>query len=294
MTNNLCLQDQLIRTTARIEAFLPNGTVNFGTGFFFKFPWSVDDREILVLVTNRHVVAGAIAARLQFTLADDTGGPLLGQTHSVVIQNFADGWVGHPSSDVDLAAIGIGGIVHDMQEAGKKVCVVSVTKENFADDEFLQNLTAIEDVLMIGYPSGLWDTKNNLPLVRRGITATPLSADFCGRDEFVIDCACVPGSSGSPVFLCNIGSYANRSGGLTIGSRMKFVGVLYAGPQMTVDGNIEVVPVPTTATALVKSKVMINLGYCIKAGQLQLLTYPLIERAKAHDETLLTNNPQDT
>jgi len=42
---------------------------------------------------------------------------------------------------------------------------------------------------MIGYPSGLWDTKNNLPIVRKGITATTPYFDYNGKREFLVDIA---------------------------------------------------------------------------------------------------------
>jgi len=57
---------------------------------------------------------------------------------------------------------------------------------------------------MIGYPNGLWDHVNNLPLIRRGITASHPGVDYQiegqnGPGVTVIDMACFPDSSGSPV-----------------------------------------------------------------------------------------------
>lgn len=65
---------------------------------------------------------------------------------------------------------------------------------------------------MIGYPNGLWDSQNNLPIIRRGITATSVKKDYNGKKEFLIDAAVFPGSSGSPVFIFNEGSYSVPGG----------------------------------------------------------------------------------
>ena len=59
----------------------------------------------------------------------------------------------------------------------------------------------VEDVLMIGYPNGLWDTTHNMPIIRRGTIATDIKLDYNEKKEFVIDAACFPGSSGSPVLF---------------------------------------------------------------------------------------------
>jgi hypothetical protein len=125
---------------------------------------------------------------------------------------------------------------------------------------------------MIGYPNGIWDDVNNVPIIRRGITATPLKIDHQGRREFMIDAACFPGSSGSPVLLVNVGSYwITQPGGdraFVGGDRIILLGVLYAGPVQTVTGEIVVTPVPTDTRPVPVSKIPINLGLCIKASRI--------------------------
>jgi len=87
------------------------------------------------------------------------------------------------------------------------------------------DLAALEEVTFIGYPSGLYDEHNVTPITRKGITATPPWNDFQGQPAFLIDAGVFPGSSGSLVFIFNQGAYATR-GGLTLGSRLLFMGVL--------------------------------------------------------------------
>ena len=66
---------------------------------------------------------------------------------------------------------------------------------------------------------------NKLPVIRQGITATPIWNDFNGEYKFLIDGGVYPGSSGSPVFICNQGAYSCNSG-IVVGSRLYFVGII--------------------------------------------------------------------
>ena len=74
-----------------------------------------------------------------------------------------------------------------------------------------REIPVTSQVTMVGYPSGLWDSKNNYPIVRQGNIATPPNVDFNGKEEFLIDIALYPGSSGSPVFLIDHISYIDQS-----------------------------------------------------------------------------------
>jgi hypothetical protein len=130
-------------------------------------------------------------------------------------------------------------------------------------------LGTLEEILMIGYPNGLWDSVNNMPILRRGVTATHPNIDYEGRREFLIDAACFPGSSGSPVFLFNTNGWTNRAGGTVVGgTRVKLLGILYAGPQHTATGEVRIVMVPTQQRAVAISSIPNNLGLVIKAARL--------------------------
>ena len=141
---------------------------------------------------------------------------------------------------------------------------------------------------MIGYPNALWDSVNNLPIIRRGVTATPYNVDYEGKREFLIDAACFPGSSGSPVFIVNLGSKVDKSGNFHMPiNEMHFLGVLYAGPQQTIEGDIHVVPIPTGSKSISVSAIPINLGFVIKSSVLYDFEPLLEERIKLEQ---LSNN----
>ena len=67
-----------------------------------------------------------------------------------------------------------------------------------------------------------------MPIVRKGITATSLQLDFNNEPKFLIDAAIYGGSSGSPVYIFNQGSYSPANGGLVAGTRLKLIGIVYA------------------------------------------------------------------
>ena len=146
----------------------------------------------------------------------------------------------------------------------------------------LKELDSVEDIIMIGYPNALWDEVNNIPLVRKGITATPAWLDFNGKKEFVIDAACFPGSSGSPVLICNIGNVKDKFGGIQFGiNRIYLLGLLYGGPQQTIEGEICVKTVPdATQTPYALSSIPNNLGYVIKSERILELSEYILTKIK--------------
>ena len=91
--------------------------------------------------------------------------------------------------------------------------------------EQMDKFSAIENITFIGYPSGLYDEKNKMSIIRQGITATPIWNNFKGEDVFLIDAGVFPGSSGSPVFIFNQGTYPTKDG-IALGNRLLFVGVI--------------------------------------------------------------------
>jgi hypothetical protein len=130
-------------------------------------------------------------------------------------------------------------------------------------------ISFIEEIVMIGYPIGFWDEKHNLPLSRRGITSTHPNIDFKGKPMFLIDAACLPGSSGSPIFLANFNWSRKEGGDIVIGSKILFLGVLFATPELTKNGNLKMVPVPTSGKPITLADIPNNLGIAIHSKKLK-------------------------
>ena len=262
----LSLSEQMIHSTVRIECSNSAGQISTGTGFFFNFP--ADGKIVPAIVTNRHVIQGAVQGRFCITLANEQNEPTYGMQASIEVQNFDKAWIHHPDSSVDLAIFLAAPIFNNLINHRKKPFFVGLDESLIPNKEFIENLTAMEEIVVIGYPNGIWDSRNNIPIIRRGITATPYFIDYKNKKEFLIDCAIFPGSSGSPIFLLNQGAYPNKSGRLTVDVRFKLLGIVYKTYLHTSDGQIKFVDIPTGLTPIPSVQIPNNLGICIKSDRI--------------------------
>jgi hypothetical protein len=141
---------------------------------------------------------------------------------------------------------------------------------------------------MVGYPIGLWDSKNKLPLVRRGITASHPGIDFEGEPIGLLDIATYPGSSGSPVILLNEGSYATPTG-LNVGNRVYLLGILCQYYYLDDSGAPASADIPTVDIARAPLRPAVHMGKYIKAKELFELKKELLKLATSipgtRDET---------
>ncbi|POZ63898.1 S1 family peptidase [Chromobacterium alticapitis] len=261
---------QLVHSTVRIECTDLENRTSSGSGYIFVF-CEADGKGIPCVVTNKHVVEGATRGTFHLTLKKKDGTPDLGNYEAVVLNDLGKYCVPHPIDAIDLAAFPIGSILNSASKAGRAYHFVPLGKNVLASNDLLESLPPMEEIVMIGYPNGLWDQLHNLPIIRKGITATHPKLKLNGKPEFLIDAACFPGSSGSPVFLANIGSYVSLDGTLHTGTRVALLGTLYAGPQHTTTGEIVVVDVPTDTKPIAVGHIPNNLGYVIQASELLVL-----------------------
>lgn len=276
--DKLSIMEQLCVSTTRIETKDANGNGYSGTGFFFSYKLD-ENRTMPLIVTNKHVVRGMTTGKFRLTKADANGNPIHKDHFQIQIDQFDQSWLFHPDNEVDLCVLPVAIIINIARAHGVSLFYRTFDETLIPNKEKLETLDAVEEILMIGYPNGLWDSVNNMPIVRKGITATDIKFDYEGRKEFLIDAACFPGSSGSPVLICNVGSYRDKQGNLNLGSsRIFLLGILYAGPQLTVTGDIKVVTIPNMQQkALAVSHIPNNLGYIIKAERIMDFV-PLIKQ----------------
>lgn len=264
----LGIMEQLTHSTVRIETNLHGGGISTGTGFYMNF-LQKENTCIPVIVTNKHVVANANIGRFHVTLATEEGLPDTGRHQQFQFTNFEQKCVKHPNPNVDLAAFLIGPLVNQVQQSGGRLFCIPLQTDLIPKDEERETYSSMEDIVMIGYPNGIWDAKNNLPVIRKGITATHANVPWNGNSEFLTDIASFPGSSGSPVFLANIGGCMDNKGNTYMGThRIRLLGVHYAGAMHTASGEIKIVTAPTSNVPIPITQIPNNIGVAINSKEI--------------------------
>lgn len=264
---SLTISEIAMHSTVHIECKNALNNSSNGTGFFFSFH-SHENIHVPVIVTNKHVVENSCQGSFHLNMCGSDNKLSYGNHQQVLLDNFEQRWFKHPDPDVDLAIMPYGTVINSMIQNGLNPFLCPLNSSLIYSEEALNSLLPIEDIVMIGYPSGIWDHKNNLPIVRRGSTATPVYVDYLGKKEFLVDAACFPGSSGSPIFLLNQGTYTTRDASIVAGSRIVLLGILYSGPLRQVIGEIREVSTPVDTRYVAISQDMLNLGTCIKANRI--------------------------
>jgi hypothetical protein len=266
--STLSILEQLCFSTTRIETENVAGEKFSGIGFFYNL--IISYKTIPLIVTNKHVVKNMKKGLFRLTTSDSNGNPDYTNLFKVSYDtDFEKMWNFHPDENVDLCVLPIKPLLEAANKMGAHLFYRCLDNSLIPSQDQIEDLDAVEDIIMIGYPNGLWDSVNNMPIIRKGITATSVGRDYEGRKEFLIDAACFPGSSGSPVLMCDVGYFTDKKNGLYSGNRVYLLGILYAGPQLTVEGEIKVVTIPNVQQkALSISHIPNNLGYVIKSERL--------------------------
>jgi hypothetical protein len=217
------LGTQLLFTTAPIWVEKRDGSVMSGTAFFYGHR-TEDGQNVPLLCTAWHVVADMKSAVVEFVGREGEGPKLksrvrFGLDAAYLARFYAT------APEVDLAFLPLAPILEQLERSGQPAFFRSASPEMVPTPEATEKLGAIEEVTIVGYPSGLRDEHNVLPIVRRGITATPPWIDYRGEPVFLVDAGIYPGSSGSPVFIYNEGTY-HSGNSVIVGSRILLLGVI--------------------------------------------------------------------
>lgn len=256
------LAENLLFVTVRIDTVDAHGNNGSGTGFLFTH--KNKDQEVMSIVTNKHVVDGAVKGGITFIKREGEN-PKLGDSYRISFDDFKSIWYGHPEKDIDISVTPLFPLLEFMKEKNVEVFFKTITSEDIPTEQQISEIDALEEVVFVGYPNGIWDSKNFTPIIRKGITATPYALDFEGSKKFIIDASVFGGSSGSPLFLFNTGIYTQKTGGAVAGSRFFFLGVVAAVFFKRSVNEIVSMPVPTNSKNVVVDQEMIDLGVVYKS-----------------------------
>jgi len=273
--------DKLIYATVRIESLDGDNCIGTGTGFFFNFLLGNSQRMELIL-TNKHVIhQNAKALRFCLHEAQDIEGNLTptGTFLRMKCDDFLKYWFPHPDPNIDLGALLFTPIKkHINDQLGKYILTAPLTQEHIKNDKELKDTTNIaEQVLMLGYPLGLWDEHNGLPIARQGIAATPPAIDYLKESKGLVDIACFGGSSGSPIIICKHENFHTNKMSYF---RNKFIllGLLSSGYLDTQQVEVEIKEIPTAiSTSVVTNTQTIYLGIYVKAKEILVLCEEILK-----------------
>ena len=245
---------QFVSSTTRIDVKCLDGSLSFGTGFFY------DSGTEHYFVTNKHVVEDASIITFQVHQANNESPQYAYLDKRRMIDTTLDEWTFHPEEEIDLAILPVKRLLNQDTTDDISDFYVPLSYFRIPDDEVLNRFSAAMDITMIGCPNSLWDEYNGLPIIRQGITGSHASLAFNGKDEVVIDMACFPGSSGSPIILHDPKWFA---------SAPRFLGILYAGPVIDNNGEVLIKKIPTSQYGDVNVRTMMHLGFAIKSQVLR-------------------------
>lgn len=253
------ISEQMMYNTVR----LVTNSDSCGTGSYFNF--RIGESIVPVIITNKHVINYNSNETTTFFLhtADSNGEP-----DGNLEITYNTNWIFHKNKDICYCYINP--LFEEIKKRyGKNVYYVANDESIIPTKEKLQELTALEELVMVGYPIGLWDERNNFPIFRKGYTACHPAIDFNEDGIGLVDMACFPGSSGSPIYIFNEGGYKDKRGNTYLGaSRLILIGYLFAGPQYTATGDLIIKTIPTQQKVATITPIMANLGYYVKSSDI--------------------------
>lgn len=252
----------LFFSTVRIETSGPSGD-GIGSGFLVSHMEAGAADGHVFLVTNKHVIGDATTGKFFFIAQKPDGTPDITQRREFTVVGLQDAWVGHPDPAVDVTVSNISTPLNMLVAQGTPAYARWIPTTEFATDKRMAaEFLPVEDILVVGYPNG-W-LSNNLPIARRGVTAAPPALDLWGGPHLLIDVPIFPGSSGSPVFICNVGSHSTYSG-LVPGTRFVLLGIVSEFLYRETTGEWKGKAIPTDPTAEMVIKENTGLGVALKA-----------------------------
>lgn len=207
--------NEIVATVTIIETIKQDSKIGSASGFFYL------KNDSLYLITNKHVVYQGNPEKLKLRLhknpndIQDNGDYII----ELFYNNGSRMWLEHSISEIDVVAIPL-----NTNEISNRFFVKAISKSNFLPENLIIDIG--EDVLVIGYPIGFYDTINNLPIYRDAMIASTYPVSFRGNPYFLIDAQLHPGTSGSPIFTKPKSAWKTKDGTAIIaGNPMYFLGV---------------------------------------------------------------------
>ena len=170
------ISTQLLYTTVPIYAQKSDNTLSSGTGFIFSVQ-ETETTSIPLLITNYHVLENTITGFIELHICEND----MPTNKTIRIQFDSSIANCNKLGNLDLIAIPLASTLNNLQSKNINVFFRSVDLSMIPTMDQQNELSAIENITFIGYPSGLYDNINKLSIIRQGITATPIWNNFKGE-----------------------------------------------------------------------------------------------------------------
>lgn len=283
-TANMPVEHALVRSTVRLLAGLSAAPpTSVGTGFFYKVIHPTANIGKVLIITNKHVVREAEV--IHFVLSSAASVTNLNEQHQPVgrmdqeiVWPLAGNLYLHPDPEIDLCGIDVTIPTGSVLQSGNQL------RSMFLDSSWLpasadkQTIRDVEQVLVVGYPRGLWDNHNNMPIARLGTTATHPLALYQSKRNFLIDVAAFQGSSGSPVFSYEAPMFRQADGSFTPGTKVQFIGVVWGVVEWSVEGKLKVVEIPSAQEQVPVISTSLHLAIALHAEAIRDLDEQIFPR----------------
>lgn len=178
--------------TTSIEAMQNGQIINYSSGFFYEY------RHKKFLVLNRHVIidehkdyyADSINIYLHNSLEDIKS---IKKVTINLYENNKPVWFEHPEYTKFLCDIILIPVGYKYLEG----CVLNFINESFYLN--VMQLSGFSEVIVIGYPHGIFDNKNKLPVYRKGLIASQHPFNYYDKPCFLVDTYINSGMTGGLV-----------------------------------------------------------------------------------------------
>ena len=225
--------ESIVLTVAQIKTYVVSSVAMVGSGFFYN------NCGITYYITNRHMVVPDDSDHPDcISLTVHTDANNLRLTKEVFVDLYDAGgrpvWKEHPAltNTVDVVAIPL--TRDDLHN-----CVITpLSQKNHVPDDLVLNLG--QDLMVLGFPKGLSDQRNNLPIARNASLASAYPVHFEDNPFVLVDARLHEGTSGSPVLTKPMNLARRMDGTMTLsaGSDVYLVGIHSASFDLeAVDGD---------------------------------------------------------
>jgi len=184
-------QEIMLKTTSKIECVYTDNTVKTATCFFCQ-----TNSLKIVLVTNKHVFKDCKIAKLYLTVYHQESNLYENIDLTLTLGNDI---LFH--SFYDISTLDITNIYNVLINDGLLPQLNFITETAIITDYSM--LHPLQDIVMLGYPSGIINLSTNHPITRIGVTATSIKETYNNHEIFLTDLPTFGGSSGSPIFITN-------------------------------------------------------------------------------------------